>query len=216
MFFFMCFIYTVLPFLCLFNMFVSLSCLMNRYHKYEFKAIRWSLAMFVLTESLDIIGLIVRLATELSSVGWLIWTIHVYAGGYVMIQSIGIILVKKTRDPLERISKIGYLQLISSNQHNNEQFMTNIYENTEWKALNQNQQTDIVNLFTNKSIKQDSNSNTSSIHTSENLYPKSNYNYDDESQLYNLDHLTKSADLSRTNSSGVGFKIDETIKEWNE
>ena len=101
-----------------------------------------------------------------------------------MIQGLGINLVKKTRDPLERISKIGYLQLISSNQHINEQFMTNMYENTEWKALHKDHQNDLITLFNNKSIKQDS-SNLSSVCTSENIsqnkYLESKYDYDDES-----------------------------------
>ena len=61
--------------------------------------------------------------------------------------------------------------------------MTNMYENTEWKALHKDQQNDLITLFANKSNKDSSRS--SSVCTSDNIlqnkFLESKYDYDDES-----------------------------------
>lgn len=57
------------------------------------------------------------------------------SGVYITLQAMGLILIKKTRDPLERISKLGYLKLVSINQVLTEEYMINIFANTEWKDL---------------------------------------------------------------------------------
>ena len=136
MLYFVLLIEALMPFFSLVFSYIVLSCYMRKYHTFEYKQIHCSLLTFVLIESIDFFSPFVR-AIVGQDAPWynLIMTIYIFGGGYVMIQSLGIIFVKKTRDPLERISKIGYLQLISSNQRVNEQFMTNMFQNTEWKNL---------------------------------------------------------------------------------
>ena len=50
----------------------------------------------------------------------------VISGVYVLFQSIGVLWLKISIDPLEGISKLGYLQLISRNQRINPGFIENL------------------------------------------------------------------------------------------
>ena len=47
-------------------------------------------------------------------------------GFYIILQGLGLIYFKSSKDPLERISKIGYIQLCSINQRLNMNFMQNM------------------------------------------------------------------------------------------
>ena len=108
---------------------------MNKYHHYEKKKVQWSMIGFVIFESLDLfIVLLKEIAFDNEFLKFCI-DVELSLGGYIFFQALGIILIKKTRDPLERISKIGYLQLVSSNQKLNKEFMSNMFEQTEWKNL---------------------------------------------------------------------------------
>ena len=60
---------------------------------------------------------------------------YVISGVYVLFQSIGVLWLKMSIDPLEGISKLGYLHLISRNQRINLGFIESVHESLEWKNL---------------------------------------------------------------------------------
>ena len=53
----------------------------------------------------------------------------------VLFQSLGVIYLKPTRDPLERISYLGYMQLVSINQRINEEFLEVMCVDAQWSDL---------------------------------------------------------------------------------
>ena len=69
------------------------------------------------------------------SIGYKLLVCYYASGFYIILQGLGLIFIKSTKDPLERISKIGYLQLVSVNQHPNIEFMKNMEQIQEWKEL---------------------------------------------------------------------------------
>ena len=58
-----------------------------------------------------------------------------WQGYYLILQSLGIIFLKSAKDPLEGISHLGYLQLLSIHQTVNHGFMENQFENMQYKEL---------------------------------------------------------------------------------
>ena len=62
-----------------------------------------------------------------------------WQGYYLLLQSLGIIYLKKAKDPFEGISYLGYLQLISIHQIVNKNFMENQFENMQYKELTDEQ-----------------------------------------------------------------------------
>ena len=65
--------------------------------------------------------------------------IYIYSGYNTILQSIGVIYVKNTKDPLESISKLGLLQLVSINQRTNDNFMEGMYVDVHWNDLSTSQ-----------------------------------------------------------------------------
>ena len=51
---------TYVPFILLLSSYITLSCKMNKYHKYEYQEIRQSLFVFILIETIDSLGPIIR------------------------------------------------------------------------------------------------------------------------------------------------------------
>ena len=48
-----------------------------------------------------------------------------YLGPYPILQSLGFIVIKKTRDPLEGVSKLDFMHVVSSTMKQNEKYLTN-------------------------------------------------------------------------------------------
>lgn len=120
---------------------------MHKYHNYEMNFVKCSMILFVLFEQFDL-GLFTTgqmLFRDLAD--HLIIPMQLYAGGYVLIQSLGIIYVKKSRDAIDGISKIRFLQLYSIYQFPNQEFMQNVYEEMEWRNLTREQKDDFKRLF---------------------------------------------------------------------
>ena len=87
---------------------------MKRYHHFEYIKARKSIFYFISFElTLFIISpLLLYFNTNDSRV----ITLIIYCQGYyTLMQSFGILYLKKLKDPLEGISKLGYLQLVSIN-----------------------------------------------------------------------------------------------------
>ena len=59
-------------------------------------------------------------------------------GLYLMLQGLILIFLKQTRDPIERISKLGYFQLISINQKPTDSFINRMEESQDWNNLSKN------------------------------------------------------------------------------
>ena len=76
---------TYIPLLLLLTSCLILSCYMNKYHKYEYKEIQWSLIAFVLIESIDSVAVIVRILVGESKLYHLVLSIYVFGGGYVLV-----------------------------------------------------------------------------------------------------------------------------------
>ena len=82
---------------------------MSKYHNYEMNFVKWSMILFVVFEQFDL-GLFTTgqmLFKDLAD--HLIIPMELYLGGYVLIQSLGIIYLKKSRDAIDGISKIRFL-----------------------------------------------------------------------------------------------------------
>jgi hypothetical protein len=52
-----------------------------------------------------------------------------HTGLYPVLQAIGIVYLKRTHDPLEGISKLDCLQIVSINQRLTKNFMPNVIRN---------------------------------------------------------------------------------------
>ena len=109
MLFLLSFTEAVLPYIILIVSLLLLLWYMNKYHHYEMNKISISLISFALFESIDIIAIFVEPMLLHHHSFWLFYNIELYLGGYIFLQALGIIYIKKTRDPLERISKLGFL-----------------------------------------------------------------------------------------------------------
>ena len=102
-------------------------------------------------------------------------------GSYLILQSFSILYLKPSKDPLESITNLDYLQLLSINQRINEEFMKNMYADTQWKNLTRDQKNDFKEAFLGKS------NNRYSTQQSEDLVKfESEYDYNRESEMYRI------------------------------
>ena len=97
--------------------------LMNNLHNYEMKKIwlsRLSLLLYTIFETIlgftDLVLIYYYYGNGKHGFSKVLYFDNGLLGFYLIFQSFALIFSKKTRDPIERISKIGYLQLISINQ----------------------------------------------------------------------------------------------------
>ena len=102
---------------------------MAKFHNFEMKKVRCFLIFYAIFELHDVFIMAVLSNFINPKFFTLIFEIDLALGGYLFMQAFAIIVVKQSKDPLEGISKIGYLQLISSFQRPNHDFMTNILQN---------------------------------------------------------------------------------------
>ena len=99
----------------------------RKYHNYQLKKVYFSMIIFVLYEILDGMEYWVTIYI-FPTIFEYVYPIYQQSGYYVIIQSIGIIYLKQNKDPLENISKLGFMSLVSINQRANKTFMDNMYE----------------------------------------------------------------------------------------
>ena len=111
----------LLPFVILCIVFTLLYCKMKKLHNYEFKKVKKSMIGFVCYELF--LFCIVVFETIYADINGdskedepvtAIFKMFIL-GFNVILQSVGIIVLKPSRDPLERISYLGYMQLVSIN-----------------------------------------------------------------------------------------------------
>ena len=57
------------------------------------------------------------------------------------------IFLKRTQDPLEGISKLDALQIISKNQRQTESFYNNEYETQQWNELSYKEKLEFAKMF---------------------------------------------------------------------
>ena len=108
--------------------FCVLICLMSKYHHFEMRKIWCSLFSFVLFEFIVGIleGFLIYYYKTWPELEAIVKLYYNQCGAYIILQGLGLIFIKKTKDPLERISKIGYLQIISINQRLTPNFIENM------------------------------------------------------------------------------------------
>ena len=112
----------ILPFVILCFVFTSLYCKMKKLHNYEFKKVKKSMIGFVCYELILFCivaynSLFIDLwEKEINPNNHLLAIFKMFILGFnVILQSVGILVLKPSRDPLERISYLGYMQLVSIN-----------------------------------------------------------------------------------------------------
>ena len=71
-------------------------------------------------------------------------------GIWLLQQAIGIVFIKKTKDPLEAVSKLGYLQLVSSNQKINYSIIENTMHDVQWSDLTDKEKKSLELIFHNR------------------------------------------------------------------
>ena len=105
---------------------------------------------YVLYESIELLFYI-PIIYKTKSYEVLVYQVFFYMlyinNGYVIFQALALIKFKQTKDPIEGISKLGYMQLVSTNQMVTEQFMENMYQDREWKSLTSEQQKTVLEAF---------------------------------------------------------------------
>ena len=96
---------------------------MKKYHNYEMNQIKGKLLCFLIFEAFIQIFEIIIMYFVVSYIKhenksqikntkpiyYYIFLCYIGSGFYVVLQGMGLVFVKSTKDPLERISKIGYL-----------------------------------------------------------------------------------------------------------
>ena len=75
---------------------------------------------------------------------WIEMAMH--TGLYPVLQAIGIVYLKKTKDPLEGISKLDCLQIVSINQKITKNFLPNILASQRWCELDSDTQHHLMKL----------------------------------------------------------------------
>ena len=122
-------LYFFVPYIFMSIILCKLLSVMAKFHNFEMKKVRTFLIFYAIFELHDVFIMAVLPNFIDQQFYTLMFEINIVLGGYLFMQAFAIIVVKQSKDPLEGISKIGYLQLISSFQRPNHDFMTNILQN---------------------------------------------------------------------------------------
>ena len=101
---------------------------MRKFHFLEYKVIRFSVFYFV---TFEIFGELSpefgNFINNVKTIRYNYWVeMIMQTGFYPVFQAIGIIYLKRTRDPLEGISKLDCLQIVSINQRLTKKFVPNL------------------------------------------------------------------------------------------
>ena len=125
----------------------------KKYHHFEAKIAQKSMVCFVLFEILIQLPYILEEFAHSHHDENMRISFHIMAiGGYLVLQSFSIISLKPSKDPLESISNLDYLQLLSINQRINDDFLQNIFADTQWKSLTTEQKNEFKEAFLSKSF----------------------------------------------------------------
>ena len=155
---------------------------MRKYHFYEAKLVQKSMICFVLFELFIQIPYVleyIHSSDNWKEIGEFMFLPYLcmVLGFYLVLQSFSIIYLKPSKDPIEGISYLDYLQLLSINQRINKDFLQHLYADAQWKHLSSDQKRELKQAFYNKSL----SSSNEIRETEDGLILQDDYDYSKES-----------------------------------
>ena len=138
-----------LVFLFTIGFFITLMQELRNYHRYEYQRNKQNLLIvFAFTVGYHVVYLFFGFfRTQISRLAYSIISPVFMVGLCPFILTIIFVKMKNSQDPLEGISKLDVLMIVSRNQILTQKFTGNLYNSLQWKNLNKNEKKQFQSIF---------------------------------------------------------------------